>query len=162
MWLSLRRAAYFVAVRAAKQEIRVRSEVVTLFVFSGFGGRKALQSIRWSSILGVLRLRAVSPLLGERSARRFAQDDDSVGELTEETFVREPRDLQSPLRPYPFASCTCSAATGSVFSAGAGQKYRSFLIASIYAARASRTAWLSDTSATGTSHQELYPATRSL
>ena len=32
---------------------------------------------------------------------------------------------------YPFASCTCSAVAGSVFSAGAGQKYRSFLIASI-------------------------------
>jgi hypothetical protein len=32
---------------------------------------------------------------------------------------------------YPFASCTCSAATGSAFSAGAGQKYRSFLIASM-------------------------------
>ena len=30
------------------------------------------------SIAGVLRLRAVSPVLSDRSARRFAQDDDSV------------------------------------------------------------------------------------
>src|SRR5580700_4144840 len=30
------------------------------------------------SIAGVLRLRAVSPVLSDRSAKRFAQDDDSV------------------------------------------------------------------------------------
>ena len=30
------------------------------------------------NIAGVLRLRAVSPVLSDRSARRFAQDDDSV------------------------------------------------------------------------------------
>src|ERR1700744_6296786 len=30
------------------------------------------------SIAGVLRLRAASPVLNDRSARRFAQDDDSV------------------------------------------------------------------------------------
>ena len=30
------------------------------------------------SIAGVLLLRAVSPVLSDRSARRFAQDDDSV------------------------------------------------------------------------------------
>src|SRR5216683_6142194 len=34
-----------------------------------------------TSILGVLRLRAVNPLLGDRSARRFAQDDGLVGVL---------------------------------------------------------------------------------
>ena len=49
----------------------------------GFGGRKALSSMVKISAAGVLRLRAASPLLSDRSARRFAQDDDSVGELTE-------------------------------------------------------------------------------
>src|SRR5216683_1936900 len=34
-----------------------------------------------TSILGVLRLRAVNPLLGDTSARRFAQDDGLVGVL---------------------------------------------------------------------------------
>ena len=31
-----------------------------------------------TSILGVLRLRAINPLLSDRSARRFAQDDGFV------------------------------------------------------------------------------------
>ena len=35
------------------------------------------------SIAGVLRLRATSPVSRDQSVRRSAQDDDSVGELTE-------------------------------------------------------------------------------
>src|ERR1700733_1495195 len=42
---------------------------------------------RPTSILGVLRLRARDPLLSDRSARRFAQDDDSVGEPEEKQQV---------------------------------------------------------------------------
>ena len=34
-----------------------------------------------TSIAGVLRLRAINPLLCDRSSRRFAQDDDFVGAL---------------------------------------------------------------------------------
>jgi hypothetical protein len=34
-----------------------------------------------TSIVGVLRLRAIHPLLGDRFARRFAQDDGLVGGL---------------------------------------------------------------------------------
>jgi hypothetical protein len=36
----------------------------------------------------VLRLRAVSPVLSDRSARRFAQDDESVGEPEEKAVER--------------------------------------------------------------------------
>ena len=36
---------------------------------------------RPTTILGVLRLRARNPLLSDRSARRFAQDDGPVGVL---------------------------------------------------------------------------------
>src|ERR1700722_15186314 len=39
-----------------------------------------------ASIVGVLRLRAINPLLCDRSARRFAQDDDFV-EGTEKHLV---------------------------------------------------------------------------
>jgi hypothetical protein len=46
-----------------------------------FGGRKAVKSIGQGASSGVLRLRAVNPLLGDRSARRFAQDDGLVGVL---------------------------------------------------------------------------------
>jgi hypothetical protein len=74
--------------------------------FRSFSGRKVLKSMRRLSILGVLRLRAVSPLLSDRSARRFAQDDDSVGELT----VRRPLcgsrgALQIPPLRSPRISC---------------------------------------------------------
>ena len=48
------------------------------------------------SILGVLRLRAVGPLLSDRPARRFAQDDNSVGELTNGDLWWEPGALQVP------------------------------------------------------------------
>jgi hypothetical protein len=40
-----------------------------------------VKSIGPTKILGVLRLRAVDPLSGDRSARRFAQDDGLVGGL---------------------------------------------------------------------------------
>ena len=52
-------------------------------------GRKALKSIRQEALPGflrlrsgqALRLRAIKPSVCERSARRFAQDDDFVGGL---------------------------------------------------------------------------------
>jgi hypothetical protein len=50
-------------------------------VFSGFGVEKASNSMRKIGTLEVLRLRAINPLLGHRSARRFAQDDGLVGGL---------------------------------------------------------------------------------
>ena len=40
---------------------------------------------------GVLRLRAPSAVLHDQSVRRFAQNDDSVGELTERTPLRGSR-----------------------------------------------------------------------
>jgi hypothetical protein len=52
-------------------------------LLSGFSGRKAPSSMGKIGIPEVLRLRAVSPLLSDMSARRFAQDDDSVGGLME-------------------------------------------------------------------------------
>jgi hypothetical protein len=42
---------------------------------------KASDSISKTGILEVLRLRAIHPLLGDGSARRFAQDDGLVGGL---------------------------------------------------------------------------------
>jgi hypothetical protein len=49
-------------------------------ILSGFGGRKALNSIGKTSTAEVLRLRATSSVSGDKSVRRSAQDDDSVGE----------------------------------------------------------------------------------
>jgi hypothetical protein len=43
------------------------------------GGRKTLSSIIKVSTAEVLRLRATSAVLRDQSARRFAQDDDSMG-----------------------------------------------------------------------------------
>src|SRR3981081_3214711 len=76
-------------LRAAKREIRVRSEVFLFYFSHRFGGRKAVKSIGQQASSGflrlrsgqALRLRAVNPLLGGRSARRFAQDDGLVGVL---------------------------------------------------------------------------------
>jgi hypothetical protein len=49
-------------------------------------------------ILGVLRLRARNPLLRDRSARRFAQDDGSVGEPEKKQQVHSaPPDFLSRL-----------------------------------------------------------------
>ena len=50
-------------------------------LFSGFGGRKAPNSMGKISTLGVLRLRAIKPSVCDRSAKRFAQDDGFVGGL---------------------------------------------------------------------------------
>jgi hypothetical protein len=50
-------------------------------LLSGFGGRKAPSSMGQISTVEVLRLRAISPLLNDRSAMRFVQDDGPVGVL---------------------------------------------------------------------------------
>jgi hypothetical protein len=50
---------------------------------SGFCVEKLQTAWGKISTAEVLRLRARNPLLRDKSARRFAQDDDSVGELTE-------------------------------------------------------------------------------
>jgi hypothetical protein len=50
---------------------------------SGFCGRKAPSSMGKISTAEVLRLRAASAVSREQPVRRSAQDDDSVGELTE-------------------------------------------------------------------------------
>jgi hypothetical protein len=52
----------------------------------GFGGRKAPSSMGKISIAEVLRLRATSPVSHDQSARRCAQDDESVGVLTKNTL----------------------------------------------------------------------------
>jgi hypothetical protein len=44
---------------------------------------KALTAWVRISVAGVLRLRALEPSVSDRSAKRFAQDDDFVGVLTE-------------------------------------------------------------------------------
>ena len=51
-------------------------------LFSGFVGRKAARSIGKKSTAGVLRLRVASAVARDKSVRRSAQDDDSVGVLT--------------------------------------------------------------------------------
>ena len=58
-----------------------RSEFVTFLSSGVVYGRKAPKSILPTSIAGVLRLRAIKPSVCDRSARRFAQDDDFVGGL---------------------------------------------------------------------------------
>ena len=58
---------------------------------------KSSEQLGRVSAAGVLRLRAVSPLLSDRCARRFAQDDESGGRTNgTETFVRGPGALQVP------------------------------------------------------------------
>jgi hypothetical protein len=66
---------------------QARSQQIQL---SGFGGRKAPNSMGEKSTAEVLRLRATSAVPRDQSVRRSAptasrgrQDDDSVGELTE-------------------------------------------------------------------------------
>jgi hypothetical protein len=56
-------------------------------LFSGFVVEKTSNSMSKAGIVGVLRLRAINPLLGDGSARRFAQDDDDdvVGVLKKTT-----------------------------------------------------------------------------
>jgi hypothetical protein len=54
---------------------------VTFFDFFQVLGPESFGEHRLTSIVGVLRLRAINPLLSDRSARRFAQDDGLVGIL---------------------------------------------------------------------------------
>jgi hypothetical protein len=51
-------------------------------LLSGFGGRKAPGGMGKISTAVVLRLRATRAVSRDQSVRRCAQDDDSVGELT--------------------------------------------------------------------------------
>ena len=57
---------------------RTRNLPASCYASDDICSRKAPSSIGKVSIAGVLRLRAVSHVLSDRSARRFAQDDDSV------------------------------------------------------------------------------------
>jgi hypothetical protein len=59
-------------------------------LLSGSGGREARSSIGKTSTAEVLRLRATGPVSRDKSVRRSAQDDDSVGEPKEKQ--------QAPLR----------------------------------------------------------------
>jgi hypothetical protein len=56
-------------------------------LLSGFGGRKAPNSMGKISSAEVLRLRATSAVSRNQSVRRSAQDDDSVGEPKEKQQV---------------------------------------------------------------------------
>ena len=75
--------------RSALQIPRLRSEAVPFLISFRLWGRKALESIGQQPSSGfprlcsgqALRLRARNPLLSDRSARRFAQDDGLVGVL---------------------------------------------------------------------------------
>ena len=53
--------------------------ILQQILLSGFGGRKAPNSMGKISIAEVLRLRATSAVSRDKSVRRSAQDDDSVG-----------------------------------------------------------------------------------
>ena len=78
----------------------------THLLHEGHGGPPPLRAsvvgklrTAWGKIstAGVLRLRATSAVLRDKSVRRFAQDDDSVGETNgTETFVREPGRTADP------------------------------------------------------------------
>ena len=59
----------------------LRSEAVTFLISVSFWWPESYEEQRQTSIVGVLRLRAINPLLSDRSARRFAQDDAFVGGL---------------------------------------------------------------------------------
>jgi hypothetical protein len=52
-------------------------------MLSGFGGQKTLGSMGKISTAEVLRLRATSAASRDQSVRRCAQDDDSLGLLTD-------------------------------------------------------------------------------
>ena len=51
----------------------LRSEAVTFLISVRFWWPESYEEHRLTSIVGVLRLRAINPLLSSRSARRFAQ-----------------------------------------------------------------------------------------
>src|SRR5580658_2329060 len=61
------------------REIQCVSQQILL---SGFGGRKAPSRMGKISTAEVLRLRATSAVSRDKSVRRSAQDDDSVGVST--------------------------------------------------------------------------------
>ena len=65
----------------ASINVLLRSELVTFLISFRFWWPESSKEHRRTSILGVLRLRAKNPLLSDRSARRFAQDDGVVGVL---------------------------------------------------------------------------------
>src|ERR1700689_4336645 len=67
----------------------LRSEAVTFLVSFGFWWLESCEEHRLTSIVGVLRLRAINPLLSDRSARRFAQDDGLVGVLKQQSVGRD-------------------------------------------------------------------------
>ena len=54
---------------------------MTFLISVRFWWPESYEEQRQTSIVGVLRLRAMNPLLSDRSAWRFAQDDGFVGGL---------------------------------------------------------------------------------
>jgi hypothetical protein len=58
---------------------RTSTFIRTQILLSDFCGRKAPSSMGKISTAEVLRLRATSAVSGDKSVRRSAQDDDSVG-----------------------------------------------------------------------------------
>src|SRR6266702_7415500 len=74
--------AVWIGLRVGKLQIpRLRSEVVAFVISLIVWWPESCEEHRPTSILGVLRLRALNPLSGDSSARRFAQDDGLVGVL---------------------------------------------------------------------------------
>jgi hypothetical protein len=55
--------------------------VYEFFVFPGSLRPESSQEHLQGSVAGVLRLRTIKPFVRNRSAKRFAQDDESVDEL---------------------------------------------------------------------------------
>jgi hypothetical protein len=79
-------------------------------LLSGFGGRKASSSMGKISTAEVLRLRAPKAVSRDKSARRIAQDDDSVGKLTERGPLCGSRGAQQvPRLPPDFLSNTVAS-----------------------------------------------------
>jgi hypothetical protein len=76
--LSLLKAAQAVVSSAAWQEIQVRSEFVTFYLPVYFAVEKLPSASARKASPGSFDSAPQSPLLRDRSARRFAQDDDSV------------------------------------------------------------------------------------
>jgi hypothetical protein len=71
------RDAYMALCSAAREEVRVRSgRSLRFFDCASSLWLESSEEHLPTSIAGVLRLRAMSRPLHDRSARRFAQDDD--------------------------------------------------------------------------------------
>src|SRR5580698_7452814 len=84
---------------------RDRQVRIAVDLLSDFGGRKAPSSMGKISTAEVLRLRATSAVSRDQSVRRCAQDDDSVGELTErKPLCRSQGAPQVPRLPPDFLS----------------------------------------------------------